>query len=222
MMRIPVRRHLLWFLWRATWPWSLVAPVVAAFFSLLAPEPFVEQQGAIALFVVVHCFAIVLSLGKAAPEARSWLRARGIAPWVLWGHTILASALSVAAALVPAALIVASGLRGAYLNATQAPWYPLMTPVDLAVIARVAALYALLLPPLHFAGFRNEAAGRGRAAGAHLGLAGVILTFCCIGIVNPTIPNFVTRPEVVWAAAIAAALFLWLGAACYRRMEAPR
>ena len=97
-----VRRGLLRILWREALPATLFGVLGLSAYALLWTDVMTVSDDWPALLIFVQCLLLVALLGRSASPAFAFTYSRGYSRDVLWGHTMLASALSVLAAWLPA------------------------------------------------------------------------------------------------------------------------
>lgn len=210
-----IKRGLLFFLLRQTWPATLIAVPAACMYSLLKPDLLHGRDPWPAVFILVHSLILTALLGRFRTAGFAFLCTRGYSRHSLWGHTMLASLLAVLAAWGPAAVILWGGLRSRLQQALLSPYFPVMAPREAPVPLVWLAGYALLLPAFHYAWIRQAQPTRGRDGGVFLAVGLVVAVFSVIAV-DPA--GWFRWP--LWAAAAATALVLLAaGRRLHQRME---
>lgn len=153
-MNLPLFR----WMWRrnlpllATWP----AMLAAGLYVLLEPEPLRADSPPAMFFVMLHSAALAWLSGRFKSGTLAFLYTRGYTRDAIWSHLMLASAASVLAVWLPAALLVWAGARSLVQDRLLlSPIYPLMAPTEWAVPLVWLLAYGLALPAFHYAWIRT-------------------------------------------------------------------
>jgi hypothetical protein len=164
-----VRRGLLRILCRQALPATLFGALGLSAYTLLWPELMKMYDFWPVLLVVLHCLLLALLLGRFTSPAFAFIYSRGYTRDALWGHILLASALSILAGWLPAVLIVWTGLRSVvHDHLFQSPYFPIMAPCETWVPLAWLALYPLLASAFHYAWIRSAHPSRGGRGGYYV------------------------------------------------------
>lgn len=199
---------------------TLVAMLFSAVFILTHREPLkFEMFTPPPFFILAHSLLITWRLGRAHSRSFGFLYAQGFSRDTLWGHTMLASGVSVLAAWLPASLLVWTGLRSDYQELMQNYWFPLMAETEGAFLLWSLLAYAVLLPSFHYCWIRAAQPMRGTVGGFAIAFG---MVFAALSIWNavrvPSMPVWI----VLWFSAgfVLAAISLCLGGfKLHRRLE---
>ncbi len=179
-----IRPQLLLFLLRPMALLTGCAMGIMAPFVLLYRGPIEETNLYPFLFVVLHSIAIASWLHPARRHSR-YCYGRGYTRNTLWRQQYLAAAITILAVWLPAALIIATPLRGVVQDRLyHSPYYPLMRPREAMVVFQWLLWYAVLFPPFHYACVRHPSASG--ANGYVVALAAVLTLFIfCLNQYTP-------------------------------------
>jgi hypothetical protein len=176
-----VRRGLLRILWREALPATLLGSLGLGAYTLLWPEVMTMNDSWSALLVVGQCLLLAGLLGQFRSPAFAFLYSRGYSRDVLWGHMMLASALSLVVGWLPAALIVWTGLRSAVRDHLfQSPYFPVMAPFETSVPLGWLALSLLLTPAFHYTWIRRAQPTRGGNGGHYTAFGLIVVLFALL------------------------------------------
>jgi len=182
-------------------------------YMLFKPDPLDSAEAFPAIIVFFHCYSLASSLGRPADKHFAFLFSRGYSRDTLWLNTMIATAISVLAVWLPAAIVVWTPLRANFL---PDPEYPIVAAAERTVPLAWLAWYALLMPFLHYEWIRWAQPTRG-AFGATLVQAGMIVVAYPIVVVAPW-----PRWPILWAPGALVALGAFTATRrLYARIEVP-
>jgi hypothetical protein len=151
--------------WRQSLPATALGALSLAIY-LLFHQDVMEWHDQLPLFLVgLQCLFLAWLLGRFNTSAFAFLYSRGYSRDQLWGHMMLASAISALAAWVSAALIVWTGLRSYLFNFFENPYFPVMAPLETIVPLAWLVFYFTLIPIFHYVWIRLAQPTRGRSGG---------------------------------------------------------
>jgi hypothetical protein len=183
-----VRWRLLRVLWRQAMPATAIGAFGLAVFSLAWPDVLTPRDFWPGLIVLAQCVLLAVILGRFDTSSFAYLYSRGYSRDALWGHMMLASALSLLAAWLAAGLVVWTGLRSLlHDRLLQSPYFPIMAPRETWVPLIWLALYVVLIPACHYAWIRHSQPTRGKQGGNLLVvslLAALLLGFDMVRYLN--------------------------------------
>ena len=160
-----IRWRLLRILWRQAMPATMIGALGLAVFSLAWPDVLTTHEFWPGLIVLVQCVLLAVMLGRFDTPSFAYLYSRGYPRDALWGHMMLASALSVLTAWLVAGLVIWTGLRSLLHDRLLSPYFPIMAPLETWVPLVWLGLYVLLIPACHYAWIRRSQPTRGRQSG---------------------------------------------------------
>ena len=212
-----LRPGLLRWLMRHTIPVTAVALPLACLYMLLRREPMGWRDPWPAVFVLVHVLTISQCLGRFRSGEFAFTYSRGFSRDALYGHTVLASALSALIVWLPAALIVWTPVRAWVQHAVlRSPWFPIMAPREASVPLIWLLCYAVLLPMAGYTWIRLAQPTRGGTDGPALLMAAVPAAFTVFAV-GFRAPWFTW--VIVSAALVTAGAMLIAGRRLHRRLE---
>ena len=153
-------------LWRQAMPATFVGGLGLGLYALAWPDVMTTRDPWPGLIVLAHCLLLAGLLGRFETPAFAFTYSRGYSRNALWGHMMLASGLSVLAAMLPACLIVWTGLRSHFHDLLHSPYFPVMAPRETWVPLIWLGLYLLLVPACHYAWIRRAQPTRGSHGGS--------------------------------------------------------
>lgn len=157
---------------------NVVAAVIGVSWALLHEDRLTFQiESWMGLMVPLHCLAIVWCLGQTSSSGFRFLYSQGFSRDALWGHTVLASVLSVAVAWIPIGLTVFLPIRSTVQDAMGNPWFPFAAWTERPWVWNWLLVYAVLLPLFHYAWIRSSLPRRGLVTGFFLAAAGTVAAF---------------------------------------------
>jgi hypothetical protein len=170
------------------------------------------------LLVLAHCLLLTMLLGRFRSPVFAFLYSRGYSRDVLWGHMMLASAMSILTGWLPAAIILWTGLRSVvHDHLMQSPYFPVMAQCEFAVPLIWIALYLLLTPAFHYAWIRRAQPTRDEGAG------GVTAFMVVVALATAFIMGYHVSGWVAWLLGIsymaALASLVFGGRALHRGLE---
>ena len=160
-----IRWRLLRILWRQAMPATAIGALGLAVYSLAWPDVLTPREFLPGLIVLVQCVLLAVMLGRFDTPSFAYLYSRGYPRDALWGHMMLASALSVLTAWLAAGLVIWTGLRSLLHDRLLSPYFPIMAPRETWVPLVWLGLYVLLIPACHYAWIRRSQPTRGRQSG---------------------------------------------------------
>ena len=160
-------------LWRQAMPATLAGSLGLCVYCLAWPDVMTSRDPWPGLIVLLQCVLLAALLGRFETPPFAFLYSRGYSRDALWGHVMLTSGLSVLAALMPAWLIVWTGLRSRLHDLLESPYFPIMAPREAWVPLIWLGLYVLLVPACHYAWVRRAQPTRG-SQGGNLAVVGVL------------------------------------------------
>ena len=155
-------------------PATLVGSLGLCVYCLAWPDVMTARDFWPGMIVLLQCLLLAALLGRFETPEFAFLYSRGYTRDALWGHVMLASALSALAALVPAWLIVWTGLRSHLHDLLESPYFPIMAPREMWVPLIWLGLYVLLVPACHCAWIRRAQPTGGSQGGA-LAVVGILV-----------------------------------------------
>jgi hypothetical protein len=162
-----IQPGLLRILWRQAMPATVLGALALVAYALFWPYVMTGHDVWPWMAVLVHCLLLAGLLGRFGSPAFAFLYSRGYTRDALWGHLMLASALSFLTAWLPAALIVWTGLRSAVRDHVfQSPYFPVMAPCENWTPWVSLVLAPLYLAAFHYAWIRSAQPTRGQNAGS--------------------------------------------------------
>lgn len=212
-----VRGALLRFLLRQTLPGTLAAALSALVYVLLDPGVLDWRCRWPALFVLAHSCFVTVAVGRSRSGAFAFTYTRGYSRDCLWAHAMMASAMSVAAVWLPAAVTVWTGLRSSVQDTVfMSQDFPVMATREAGVPVAWLLGYTVLLPTFHYAWIRSSQPTRGRNAGLFLS-AGVVVGVFAVTATNPRAEWF--RWFACAGCVAVGAIMLIAGRRLHRRLE---
>jgi hypothetical protein len=170
-----IQPGLLRILWRQALPATLLGTLALGSYALFWPYVMTGHDVWPWLAVLVHCLLLAGLLGRFGSPAFGFLYSRGYSRDALWGHIMLASALSFLTAWLPLALILWTGLRSViHDNVFQSPYFPVMAPCEHWTPWAWLALYLLLMSAFHYVWIRSAQPTRGSSSGVFLAFALIV------------------------------------------------
>ena len=162
----PVRWGLLKVLWRQAMPATAIGALGLALFSLAWPDVMTPRDPWPGLIVLAQCLLLGVLFGRCESPSFAYVYSRGYSRDALWGHMMLASALSVLTAWLVAGLVVWTHLRSLlHDRLLHSPYFPIMAPRETWVPLVWLGLYLLLAPACHYAWIRRAQPTKGGQGG---------------------------------------------------------
>lgn len=178
-----VQRGLLRIFRRQALPATLLGVLGLTAYALLWPDVMSGRDVWPSLLIFVQCLLLAGLLGRIRSPALAFVYSRGYSRDALWSHILLASALSVLAAWLPAALIVWTGLRSAlHDRVLESPYFPIMAPSEMQAPLVWLALSPLFVVAFHYTWIRSGQSTRGGSGGALAALAMLIALVTAISM----------------------------------------
>ena len=176
-----IRLGLTRILWRQALPATLLGAVGLGAYVLAWPGVMTPRDPWPGLIVLLQCLLLAAMLWRFETPSFAFVYSRGYSRDALWGQMMLTSGLSVLAALLPAGLIVWTGLRSLVHDLLlHSPYFPIMAPRETWVPLVWLGLYLLLVPACHYAWIRRAQPTKGRHGGSLVAvglLAALVVAF---------------------------------------------
>ncbi len=198
-------------------PVTLVALLVAVPYLLLSPVPLESNNAWVLVFLLVHCIALAMRLGRMQGASTEFLYTQGYSRDQIWTHLMASTVLCVLAVWLPLACCLWMSVRSNIQDHVLiSPYYPLLATREMGQPWSWLSAYALLLPMFHYVWIRRAQPTKG-SDGALLIAVGLV-------VVAGTLVSF--RWHADWFKVVTYVLFgimtmtaLWAGRVLHRTME---
>ena len=161
-----IRWGLLRYLFRQALPATAVGTLGLGLFALLRPSVLSPRDAWPVVVIFAQSFMLAVTFGRFEWPSFAFTYSRGYSRDSLWGHLMLAGALSVLTAWLVAGLMLWTGLRNLlHDRLLRSPYFPIMAPREMSVPMFWLGLYVLLVPALHYAWIRRAQPAKGRHGG---------------------------------------------------------
>ena len=172
-----IKTSLLVYFLRSLFPVNAAAMTVSVCFILLYPNFFLWNNAWAAIFILAHCIAITIVLGRVRSRSFAFIYTRGFSRDVLWGHKMLASVISAACVWGPGALLIGLGGRSALQDLFQNPYFPIMAEREMRAVWFWLFGYGILLPLFHYVWIRKAQPTKSSGNGMLLAVGTVAAAF---------------------------------------------
>ena len=178
-----IKPALVLYLLRSTVWVTVPAVTISCLYVLLSVHVLGWRSGGPAVFILVHSLALTQLTGRFRTGAFAFLYTRGYSRDQLWAHTMLATLVSVAAAWLPAALIIWTGARSGFQGYVfRNPNFPVMAPLESPLPWAWLLGYAVCIPSLHYDWIRSAQPTRGGVRGPFLAVGALLAGWTLITI----------------------------------------
>jgi hypothetical protein len=171
--------------WRQVLPATVMGMLGLASYVLFYPGIIGWNDPLPLLPVGLQSLLLAWLPGRFSSPAFAFIYSRGYSRDQLWGHLMLANALSVLAAWLPASLIIWAGLRSdLFDHMLLSPYFPVMAPLETPVPWTWLCFYIVLIPPFLFAWIRKAQPCGGELDGVAIAVAVLVVDITILGTFN--------------------------------------